>query len=121
MTDREQIEALIYETADAVKNNDHDRVLRLIADPATRAQAQTELGTYVFDDARVTKIREIELIEGTFPQEADVDLNVRFVVSQRTGGMQGVNGARRLQLRLQNGSEGWEIIEYTHSPPVGAP
>jgi hypothetical protein len=121
VTDREQIEVLVYDTAEAVKNNDHDRALELIADPATRAQAKSELGSYVFDDARVTKIRNIELIAGTFPQEADVDLNVKVIVSQRTGGMHEVLVLRRLMLRLQKVGDSWAIVEYQHTPVMGGP
>lgn len=121
ITDRERIEMLIYETADAIKKNDHERALRLIADPATREQARRELGNFVFDEARIAKIREIELIEGTFPQEADVDLNVKVVVSQRAGGMQAVPVPRRLILRLQREGDTWVIIEYQHMPMVGGP
>ena len=121
VTDREQIEDLIYDTAEAVKNNDHERALQLIADPTTKAQAKAELGSYVFDEARVTKIREIEMIDGTFPPEADIDLNVKIVVSQRSGAMQDVPVLRRLMLRLQKTGESWSIVEYSHSPVVGGP
>ena len=121
VTDRERITMLIYETADAVKNNDHERALSLIADPATRQQARTELGNFFFDDAKVAKIREIAMIDGTFPPEADVDMNVKVVVSQRTGGLQQVSVPRRLILRLQQQADDWVIIEYQHMPIVGGP
>jgi hypothetical protein len=121
VTDRERIEVLIYETADAIKNNDHERALNLIADTSIRDRARGELGNFVFDEARVTKIREIKLVDGTFPQEADVDLYVKIVVSQRTGGLQDQNVPRRLMLRLQKEGDGWVITDYDHMSPVGGP
>jgi hypothetical protein len=120
-TDREQIESLMYETAAAVHTNDHERALDLIADEATRAQARQELGTFTFDEARITKIREIQLIDGSVPPEADVDMNVKIVVSQRAGGMQNVPAVRRLILRMQKQGERWRIIQYQHLPAVGGP
>ena len=119
VTDREQIELLIYETADAIKDNDHERVVNLIADTEIRNRARQELGTFVFEEARVTKIREIELIDGTFPQEADVDLIVKVVVSQRKGGLQNQSIPRRLLLRMQKEGNDWLIIGYDHMSPLG--
>lgn len=119
VTDREQIESLIYQTADAIQQNDHERVLNLIGDTEIRNRARQELGTFVFEEARVTKVREIALIDGTFPQEADVDLIVKVVVSQRTGGLQNQSVPRRLLLRMQKAGDGWLIIGYDHMPPLG--
>ena len=128
-TDREEIRELIYETADAVRLNDVDRVLRAITEqrPETIAQARNELPRYVFDDARVTGVRKIDLIEGTFPLEADVDINVVVVVSDKRGQFTSLRVPRRLQLQLQklesSDQDGrrWFIVNYNHMPPVGEP
>jgi len=121
VTDREQIETLIYQTADAIQENDHEQALELIADETTRERARRELGTFVFDQARVTRIREIQLIDGTFPQEADVDMNVKIVVSEKSGPMQNVTVPRRLMLRLQKDGDRWMITDYRHTSVVGKP
>lgn len=120
-TERERIETLIYQTADAVQNNDHQRVLDLIADPLTKELARRELGTFVFDEARVTKIREIAVIDESYPPEADVDLNVKVIVSQKRGGLRNQIVPRRLLLRLQKAGDSWQIIDYQHMPIVGGP
>ena len=84
-TDREQIETLIYSIADAVERNDVETAVQIIGDPDTKARARAELANYHFDMAAVNKIRSIDVIEGTFPQEADVDLSVKVDVSDRSG------------------------------------
>ncbi len=121
VTEREQIETLIYQTADAIKRNDHRQTLDLIADPATRDQARQELEMWVFDEAKVTKIRDIELIDQSYPLEADIDLTVKVVVSQTSGPMQDVTVPRRLLLRLQKQGDHWQIVDYSHLPIVGGP
>lgn len=121
VTDREQIETLIYRTADAIENNDHERALDLIADETIRERARRELGTFVFDETKVTRIREIKLIDGTFPQEADVDMNVKIIVSEKSGPMQNVTVPRRLMLRLQKDGDRWMITDYRHTSVVGKP
>ena len=120
-TEREQIETLIYETAAAIQNNDHQRALDLIADPITKDLARRELASFVFDEARVTQIREIAVFEELFPPEAEVDINVKVIVSQKRGGLRNQVVPRRLILRLQKTDDSWLIIEYQHLPIIGGP
>jgi hypothetical protein len=121
VTDREQIEALIYETALAVAENRYDQVYAVIGDPATEAQARAELPNYDFDAADVTGIRSIILFDGSYPPEADADINVRVDVSHRGGRFQGVRVPRRLLLKLQQFDDQWVVVEYRHMPVVGGP
>ena len=121
VTDREQIEALIYETALAVAENRYDQVYQVIGDPATEAQARAELPNYVFDSADVTGIRSIDFVDGSFPPEADADINVRVDVSHQGGRFRGVRVLRRLQLKLQQFDDDWVVVEYRHMPVVGGP
>jgi len=121
VTDREQIEALIYDTAGAVAENRYDRVYEVIGDPATETRARAELPNYVFDSADVTGIRSIDLIDGSYPPEADADLNVRVDVSHRGGRFRGVRVLRRLVLKLQKLDDQWVVVQYRHLPVVGGP
>jgi len=121
VTDREQIRAMIYETADAIESNQHERTLALIADPVMRQHAANELDRWIFDEARVTSIRRIDVIDDTIPKEADVDMFVKVAVTQSSGGMRVESVPRRLLLRLQEQGENWRIIQYEHMPPVGGP
>ncbi|MEM6777158.1 MAG: hypothetical protein AAF670_05850 [Planctomycetota bacterium] len=129
VTDRERIEQLIYRTADAVEANDHDAVLALIDDEPTRRQAAMELPRYEFTLADVASIREITILEGTSPLRAEVDMNVKVVVSDRRGSLKNIRVPRRLMLTLQErpGSvDGqreptWVVTGYQHMPIVGQP
>jgi len=118
-TDREQVEALIYRTADAVERNDVDAAVRIIGDEQVRAMAVNELNRFEFHVADVHRIRRIDIIEDAFPTEADVDLSVKVDVSGR--GIQRVRVPRRLLLRLQKRDDDWFVIEYQHLPLIGGP
>lgn len=121
VTDREQIELLIERTAVAVAANEHEQVLAVIGDPRAEAQARAELPNYQFDEARVTGIREIVILDDTYPLEAEADLNVRVDVSHRGGRFRNVRAPRRLILTLQKQNEEWKVIAYEHLPVVGGP
>ncbi len=120
-TDREQIESLIYSIADAVERNDVETAVQIIGDPTTRDRARVELSRFTFDMAAVNKIRSIDVIEGTFPQEADVDMSVKVDVSHNSGQFRKLRVLRRLLLRLEKSDDTWVVIDYRHSPITGQP
>ncbi len=126
VTDREQIEQLIFQTADAVEANDHDRAVAVIDDDATRRQALAELPNWVFSQADVGSIRSIRIIENTQPLQADVDMIVKVELSSKRGAMQNMRFPRRLMLTLEkrgtsshavNG--GWVVTKYQHLDVIG--
>lgn len=121
VTDREQIRALIYEIADAVERNDHDAAVRVIGDPQTKAMALAELKRWRFQRAAVNRIRSIDIIEGTYPLQADVDMSVKVTVSQVQGSIRDFNVPRRLLLKLEKVDDDWLVIQYQHMPIVGGP
>mgnify|MGYP001821734072 CR=1 FL=1 len=118
-TDREQIRRLVYEIADAVEKNDAERAVTVIDDPATKAQARIELARFKFSMANVNKIRSIDVIEGTIPKEADVDMSVKVDVTLKAGTTTNYRVLRRLLLRLQKVGDSWVVKEYRHMPIVG--
>ncbi len=118
-TDREQIETLIYEIADAVEQNDHETAVAVIADPELRGRALGELRNWTFSMADVNKLRSINVLDGAVPPEADVDMSVKVRVSSKSGGVSNVQVPRRLQLRLQKLGDQWQVTEYRHMPLVG--
>ncbi|TWU60123.1 hypothetical protein Poly51_03970 [Rubripirellula tenax] len=120
-TDREQIERVIYETADAVEKNDFERAYRIIGDEKAEAMARLELPQFEFTMARVNKLRSITMIEGSFPPEADVDMSVKVDVSNQRGGVRNLRVVRRLELRFQKVGDRWVVTEYRHSPVAGGP
>jgi hypothetical protein len=121
VTDREQIETLIYEIADAVERNDHDAAVSVIGDPNTKAMALQELKRWTFQRADVHRIRSIDIIEGTFPLQADVDMSVKVRVSQAQGSLRDVHVPRRLILNFERIDESWFVVRYQHMPIVGGP
>jgi len=118
-TDREQIESLIYEIADAVERNDHEAAVKVIGDPKTKEQARQELSNWTFHLAAVNNISRIDIIEGTYPQEADVHMSVKVNVSGR--GVRNVRVPRRLILKFEERDGGWVVTDYRHMPIVGGP
>ncbi|EMI20638.1 putative membrane protein [Rhodopirellula maiorica SM1] len=101
VTDREQIEAILYEAAAAVEANDHEAALKFISDPQAKAQAAQELPNYIFSLARVNRIRSIVMIDGSYPPQADVDMSVKVDVSSKRGGIRDIRVPRRLLLHFE--------------------
>lgn len=125
VTDRERIELLIHEVADAVEANDHDRALAIIGDEATKRQAAGELPQWIFTQADVGGIRSIRIVENTLPLEADVDMTVKVEVSGKRGSIRNLRVPRRLLLTFQKRGPatdpyaGWVVTSYRHLPIIG--
>lgn len=120
-TDREQIEAIIYATAEAVENNDFEKAYSVIGDPKTESMARSELPRYEFSMARINKLRSIDIIDGAFPPEADADMSVKVDVSTKAGTIRDVRVVRRLILKFQKQDDRWVVVEYQHMPIAGGP
>ncbi len=120
-TDREQIEAIIYETADAVEKNDYERAYKIIGDTDAQAMARTELPQFEFTMARVNKLRSIDIVEGSFPPAAEADLSVKVDVSSKRFGIRNVRVVRRLMLKFEKVDGSWIVTGYRHLPIVGGP
>jgi len=119
-TDREQIERVIYETAQAVQENDHTRAVMMIGDESTRAQALAELPKYEFDRVKASNIT-INLVDGSNPPQADVDLIASVVASDKIGRFKNMRVPRRLVLTFQKLGDQWKVIDYNHMPIGGQP
>lgn len=124
VTDREQISAAIHRTAEAVANNDFDRAVQII-DPSQRdkiAAAKSDLSRFRFDEARINKLRTIDITEGSVPPDAEVDMSVTVVVSDQRGQIRGMRVLRRVILQFRKSPRGeWFVYDYNHLPIVGAP
>lgn len=116
-TNREQIESLIYEIADAVERNDHEAAVSVIGDPQTKAQARQELSNWTFNLADVNKISSIDIIEGTYPLQADVNMSVKVNVTGR--GVSNMRVPRRLILTFEQQDGDWFVTDYRHMPIAG--
>jgi hypothetical protein len=124
VTDREQILDAVYATADAVKRNDFDAAIEVI-EPRQReliAAAKADLSRFRFTEARVNKMRSIEMVQGSDPPEAEVDISVSVKVSDKSGQFQDFPVLRRVVLRFRKADDGkWYVYNYTHMPIAGAP
>jgi len=122
VTDREQISAAIYRTANAVANNDFDLAVSVI-EPAQRdkiSAARADLMRFRFEEARVNKIRTIDVIPNSLPLEAEVDMSVTVVVSDQRGQIRGMRVPRRVILQFRKSASGeWLVYNYNHLPIVG--
>lgn len=118
-TDRERISRIIYETANAIQANDHQRAVSVIDDEDTRRRALLELPKYVFDMAEVNKINRIVVSSGIVPITADVELIVKADVSAKRGGFNNLRVLRKLELRFEQRGDDWVVIDYQHSPVIG--
>lgn len=118
-TDREQIESLIYEIADAVERNDHEAAVKAIGDPQTKAQARQELQNWTFELAQVNRISSIDVIQGTSPLQAEVNMSVKVNVTGR--GVRSRRVPRRLLLKFENRNGDWFVTDYRHMPIAGGP
>lgn len=118
-TDREQVRDLIYEIADAVEQNDHERVLAVVGDSQTRQRARSELQNWVFNVAEVNRIRSIDVVAGSIPKVANVDMTVKVDLRQRKGRGMTARFPRRLILKFEKAADQWKVVEYRHLSPVG--
>lgn len=126
VTDREHIEQLIYQTADAVEANDHERAVVVIGDDATRKQALAQLADVEFSQADVGRIQSIRILKDTMPMQADVDMTVKLKLSSKRGGLQDFSFPRRLLLTFEKrGTDtgqvggGWVVTRYEQLPIIG--
>lgn len=119
-TDREQIEALIRQTAQAVQDNDHQKAVEVVDRTETRQQALAELPKYVFQKVSVGNMT-INIVPGS-PLQADVDMIATVIASDKRGNFKDMRVPRRILLTFQKGSDDqWMVIDYNHMPIGGQP
>ncbi|TWU42880.1 hypothetical protein [Novipirellula artificiosorum] len=122
VTDREQIETILFEVAAAVEAGEYEKTYQYIGDPDAEQQARQELPLYTFKSAKINSIRGIDIIDGSSPTEADVDLTVKADVSNKSGSIRDLRVVRRLILRMQKNTGGvWKVVQYQHLPMLGGP
>ncbi len=120
-TDREKIRAIIFATADAVQQNDHDTAVQVIQDDSTRQRALAELPNYEFHRIGVRNVR-IRMVEGSSPLEANVDLDASVMASQTRGTLKNIRVPRRIILTFEKQmDDSWKVTDYTHQPLAGGP
>ena len=118
VTDREQITALLHDTAARVRDNDVPAAVDVVSDPTKRATVAALLSRFTFSEARVTGIRSIEVNDDFFPPTATSDFLTRIEISG--GGIGAQRIPRRVILEWEKQNDQWRIVDYQHLPVVGA-
>ena len=121
VTDREQIEQIIRDTARAVEDGDVEKAVESIDQPDTVARARAELPNYEFGRVRVGNIK-IQILEGSFPLQAVADVDVSVRVSLANGSVRDQPAARRVIIDFEKRSDDrWVVTNYKHVGLTGQP
>lgn len=117
VSEREKLTRTIYEVADAVRANDHNRALSYMhpnATPATQ-RAKSEISRFKFDEAKVTSIKSVLINDATKPPTATTEFIATMKVTgdQSYYGMKG-GGARLLIVTWVKQGDRWLIHDYEH-------
>ncbi len=116
-TDQEKIESTLHRVAAALESNDHPLVYSYIHPNATEGiqHAKGELPRYKFNDARVTRIKEIQVVPDSVPPTAIAEFNV--VVNVDIGNNNG-RAARFVRVYFMQRDDCWLIRDYEHFEPT---
>lgn len=120
VTDRERLEQMLYDTAEAVEANRHAQAVSIIGDPKVRELARTELANYEFSEAEINSIRRIMILDDSVPKQAEVELTVKATVSSANGRIRDLKLPRRMLIRFEQWQPNdWVVVDYQHGPITG--
>ncbi|MFO0941251.1 MAG: hypothetical protein U0930_10825 [Pirellulales bacterium] len=122
-TEKEKLTKTIYQVADAVRNNDHDRALTYMHPSASAAaqRAKTEISRFKFQDAKVTSIQEVVINDKTKPPSATTEFLARMSVEgDHTDYGVKFNGVRLIKVYWMKQGDRWLISDYEHSEAMSA-
>jgi hypothetical protein len=119
VTDREAVEARVYQLAELVEQNKVDEIVKsfVVSRPEWAAKARQELPRYQFTEARVTQIHRVEVNSHHQPPEVIVELNVS--VSGTFEQFATGTYLRWLRVKFWKEDDGqWRVADYEHADPV---
>lgn len=116
-TERERIEDTLHTVSAALEKNDLPTVYSYIHPNATEGlqRAKGELPQYHFNDARVTRIKDIQVNLDTKPNTAVAEFNV--VVDVNVGQNKG-RAARFVRVYFMQRDGRWLVRDYEHFEPT---
>lgn len=116
-TPREQIRRTIYEVAEALSQNDVPKVISYIHPGALPAvvKAKGELPNYQFTEARVNRLRSIEVDQRPNPPVAIAEFNVAIEIA--TEG-QKIPIRRLVKVYFGLSAGRWLVRDYEHFDPL---
>lgn len=112
-TDSERIRGTLHSAASSLEENDHPAVLAAIHPDASRAvrAAEAMLSRVTFSDARVTRIKSVEIEEGV-PRRAVAEIIV--VVSMNLEGTGRVRTPRFVKVFFTQQNDRWLVHNFEH-------
>lgn len=115
VTEREEVELVLQEVADALVRDDRQGVLDRISPYATHVRAQAEGAMRIFrvTNAKIGNDLVITLNQLTSPPSATAIFLGRLDVESRLGGYQ-QPVVRRFTLTFSQEEDGWYIANYEH-------
>ena len=118
-TEREQLRDTLHEITRDVESNDLERVLRHVhpANPAVRAEAETEFPRYRFHEVRIKRNLKIDIDMQHQPPKAEAEFNVVVVGSDADGLITDQRVPRFVQVTFYKDGDTWKVYSYRHSPP----
>ncbi|MEX1042462.1 MAG: hypothetical protein WDZ51_17655 [Pirellulaceae bacterium] len=115
ITDREQVQATVYEIAAALEANDTARVQRSISDDAADLQREVEQKlNYVHVEAvKIKRNMEVNFVEQVTPRVAVAKMNVVFIGNLKSG----ITSEGRFPTYLiltfqQEADQAWRLADY---------
>lgn len=118
-TEQESLRAMLYQTADDLKNNRKSEVLSAIYDRPSEEVVEAKKfineEIYRFEEASIKKLHAIELSGPQFERRALVKMNV-FIQGQ-FGGMT-AKIPRYVELTLYRVEDRWFVYHFTHDQPL---
>jgi len=121
ITDRERIEDVIAQGAEAVKSNDINHVLPLISPNAPELQdlARRTMQMFKFADVRVTSTPDIVVNKLTSPPSAKANFSAVAHVRMPTSGTSTQPVPRRVELRFAWEGDRWLVTHADWSSIIG--
>lgn len=116
-TNRERIRSVVDSVATALDNNDHTKVFQFIHPNAAEgiARAKAELPRYTFEEARVTRIKSLEVNTQTTPPTAIAEFNVYCEIETQG---QKFRVPRFVVVYFMLKDDRWLVHDYEHYEPT---
>ncbi len=120
VTEKEQIEAVLYEVRTALEANDPPQVLALFTpDSPRRAEVASVLRNYTVREAHIGRVEQVVVNRLTQPVSARIYFVGRVSGRDNRGTIPYENLIRTFRLRLHRQGDRWLIHDYALQDPRG--
>ena len=119
ITEREAVEALLYQMAGELERNDYDAILAHLSpqNPDVQSRARAELDTHEFEEVTITRVHEVSVLPDHIPPKAVIRFNVKARGSLAHGYLEDRDAFRYVIFTLLKEGDAWRIVDYEHYPP----